>query len=291
MSISENGPELWSEVPYPAPPERLPPVPRGVAWNTRARWLRTGVVAGLLFAPNALLVWGWDSGKDLRELAARGETITGKVVEKTFYLSRGGTVHKVDYSFEVRGRDYRDTANVSPEEFPTYSRGGPFRVTYLKDQPATHCPGHPGPLLQRHNENFVYYALVAAAIFGAALGWVEFRLRRERFLAREGEPAVGRVTERGTTRTKNRTLYWVSHAFTAPDGEPLTGWHYVTSPIYEQLRPSARVTLLFDPARPQRHLPLYAFEYAYIVEDQAIEGVEGENADEVESNPAEEQFS
>lgn len=279
MNIADE----WADAPYPAPPDRLPPVPRRVAWNTKARWLRTGVVAALLFGPNVILVCGWQMGNDLRELEARGETVTGKVVDKTFYMARGGAVRKVDYSFEIRGHTYRDVAYVTPAEFTAFSKEGPFDVTYLRDHPETHCQGHPEPLLRHQNDAAVTYALIAAGVCAAALVWVEFRLRREYFLAREGEPAVGRITERGQTRSKNRIFYWVSHAFTAPDGQPLTSWHYVPSPLWERLRPSSRVTLLYDPARPRRHLPLYAFEYAYIVEGESPEVEGGETPEGIEN--------
>jgi hypothetical protein len=290
VNISED----WTDSPYPAPPDRLPPVPRRVAWNNKARWLRTGLVAGLLFAPNAILAWGWQTGNDLRELEARGETISGKVLDKTFYLTRGETVRKVVYSFEVRRREFKDVANLSAEEFAACHREGPISVTYLRDRPAAHCTGHPGPQLQLHNAAYAKYALIAAAGCAVVLAWFEFRLRRERFLARQGEAALGRITERGTSRAKNRTLYWVSHAFTAPDGQPLTGWHYVPSPLWERLRPSTRVTLLYDPAHPGRHLPLYAFEYAYIVEDVSAEWPEDGGAagmEGVEGTAAEERYS
>jgi hypothetical protein len=59
--------------------EYLSPPPRTVALNQRGRWTRAGFLAALLLAPNFLLWIGYNSGEDLRALAAQGQTTTGHV--------------------------------------------------------------------------------------------------------------------------------------------------------------------------------------------------------------------
>ena len=95
-------------------------------------------------------------------------------------------------------------------------------------------------------------------------------------MAEQGEPIVGVVTERGTTRGKNQTIYWVRHRFTSPAhawpaDESITSWHNVPFGIWQKLYQGMQITILFDPANVRRHLPLYAFRYVYIREDQGVD--------------------
>jgi hypothetical protein len=255
------------DTPYPVGPESLPPTPRAVALNTKGRIYRVGLVCGLLFAPNAILAVGWFTGEDLRELEKRGEMVTGHVVAKHVSSGRGGPRYRVQYSYEVAGRVYGDSINFSKDESASLTRGDPYPVTYLPDRPQTNTPGRPGPRLRRHNENSVQFAALAAVVLAVVVVGFEFALRRERFLAREGEPVIGRITECGTTRGRNSVNYWVRHEFDSPGDDFVTDWHYVPHGMWERLRPGLRVTLLYDAACPKRHLPLYAFKYAYIVEN------------------------
>jgi hypothetical protein len=259
------------EGPYPAGPECLPPAPRRVAWNSRARWLRTAAWVSFLFAPNIILAWGWQSGEDLRALVAEGKSTFGRVADVRTSTSRGGRTYHVGYTFEVAGTDYHGRTTVPGSDFATFIRGHQCPVTYLPQRPETNYPGRPGPELQRHNQAAVSLALIAGIGLGIWLVSLEFAVRRECDLARNGEPAVGRVTDHGQSRGRNQTYYWVQHEFKSAADEVITDWHYVPLRLWETLRPGLSITLLFDPARPRRHLPLYAFKYAYIVEEEEFE--------------------
>ena len=57
----------------------LSPPPRAVALNARGRYSRAGFLAALLLVPNGLLWFGYESGEDLRTLAAQGRSTTGHV--------------------------------------------------------------------------------------------------------------------------------------------------------------------------------------------------------------------
>ena len=87
-------PDEGLEAAYPAPPESLPPIPRAVAINRKGRVLRNCALAGLLLAPNAVLAFGWFSGENLRQLDARGETVTGRIVKNPYGTAAGeaGTI-------------------------------------------------------------------------------------------------------------------------------------------------------------------------------------------------------
>jgi hypothetical protein len=252
------------EEPYPVDPESLPPTPRAIAWNRKARVLRAAVIAGLMLGPNAILLGGWFSGEDLRELEARGHVTNGQITETTIRHHRRSREYVVAYSYEVNGQDHRRTVRVSPEEYGRHSRGKPCEVTYLPDRPDVSYPGNPGPPLGRHNETTVVFATMAVVGLAIWLTCVVYVLRRERFLVREGESVVGRVTDRGQQRRKQRTVYYVYHEFQSPAEQTVTSWHYVPQSLYETLQPGQRITVLYDPANPKRHLPLYAFKYAYI---------------------------
>jgi hypothetical protein len=259
--------ELAIDSPYPASPERIPPPPRRVAWNSKARWLRTAAWASLLFAPNIILLCSWQAGEDLRALVARGQRTFGRVDDVHMSSSRGGRSYRVQYTYEVAGASYHARTIVRASEVASFSRGHQCLVTYLPDQPKTNFPGRPGPELERRNETAVAFALLA--VIGLAV-WViclEYAVRRELYLAREGEPAVGRVIERGSVRSKNQIHYWVRHHFKSATNEHVSDWHYVPSSLWGTLRPGLAITLLYDPEQPRRHLPLYAFKYAYIVEE------------------------
>jgi hypothetical protein len=259
--------------PYPAGPESLPPTPRRVAWNNRARWLRTIAWAGLLFAPNIILLWARETGEDLRALDARGIHTLARIDDVRASTTKRVRYYNVRYTFAVAGTSYHGQRTAQASEFPNAAAGRQWPVTYLPDKPETNFPGRPGPELRKHNETAVFLALLATFGFAVWVACLEFTVRRERFLAREGEPAVGRIIARGETRSKNGVQYWVRHQFTSPGNDFLTDWHYVPRSLWETLRPGLAVTLLYDPERPGKHLPLYAFKYAYIVDD-----VQGEDA-------------
>jgi hypothetical protein len=265
-------PNTLQESPYPAPPDQVPPAPRPVAFNRNARLLRTGVLGGLLLVPNAILAFAWFSGEELRQLEDHGQTTIGRVVNTRVSSSRRSTNYRVDYSYEVSGRAFRSVADVTKQEFGQHRLSAECVVTYLPELPASNCLGRPGPLLDRRTNGFIILAVVAAVGLGFWMLGVETSLRRERFLAREGEATVGRVSERGTTAAKNRTLYWVRHEFTSPSDDLVSSWDYVPPTIWERLTPGTLITLLYDPANPKKHLPLYAFRYAYIA--NAIEADE-----------------
>ena len=267
--MSQADPRL--EAPYPAEPERLPTVPRVVALNRKARFYRTALLCAVLLAPNGILAWGWVAGDDLRALEDRGQSVLGSVVDKSSRSGRGGKTYFVTYEYDVNGRNYRDTRSVSADEYTAAEKNASYFVTYLPERPATNTPGRPGPRLQQDNENTVRFAIMATAALGVWYLWFAYLLRREQSLAREGEAVIGNVTERGTTRGRNQISYWVRHQFTSPADETITDWNYVPSSLFDRLRPGVRITLLFDPANAKRHLPLYAFEYAYIVESSEEE--------------------
>jgi hypothetical protein len=264
-----TAPEL--EEVYPAAPDQLPPVPRYVAWNAKAHRLRVGVFLGLFLVPTGILAFGWLTGDELRALEDHGRSTTGEVTEKTTWSHKNSRTYRVRYSYEAAGRSYSNSADVSSNEYAAFTRGERCPVVYLEDKPNISYPGRPGPVLDRQNTTTVVMALFAAVAFAIWLGCVEFFVRRELWLAREGETAVGRIIERGTTQQRRQTLYWARHEYTSPSQQICSSWHYIPQLIWENLHPGLRVTLLFDPANPARHMPLYAFKYAYIAEEETEE--------------------
>jgi Protein of unknown function (DUF3592) len=262
--------DLEFDAPYPVGPECLPPAPRAIAWNSRARRLRAALIAALMLGPNAILLLGWSMGDDLRALESRGRSTIGRVIDKTSHYNRRSKELIIVYSYEVNGRSYRTSTMVSADEYAALAAGKSCDVTYLPDKPDVSYPGNPDFRLQWHNTVTVFFATLAATGLAIGLAFVVFTFRRERLLAREGEAGVGRVTDRGETRRRQRTLYYVYHEFVSPGETTVTDWHYVPQPLWDRLRPGLRITVLYDTANPERHLPLYAFKYAYIRQDDDL---------------------
>jgi hypothetical protein len=265
--------EIPIDEPYPARPETIPPAPRQVAYNTRARRLRTVATLCFLLVPNAFLGWGWASGNDLRALVDHGKGTFGRVTETSISYARSGRIYHVGYTYDVDGTTYHERTTPGADEYASFVRGRTCLVTYLPEQPRTNYPGRPGPELQRRNQAAVSLAVFMAVGLGAWRVWLEVTMRREFALARDGEPFVGRVVDVGQTRGKNRMYYWAAHAFQSPSDEPVSDWHYLPRGVWDHLRAGKSITLLYDTANPRRHLPLYAFKYAFICEEQLADEV------------------
>lgn len=76
MSYSDSSVPLSSSL----SPDYLPPPPRSVAPNLRARWMRAGFLAGMVLGPLFVLWIGESSSENLRTLVAHGRSTTGQVV-------------------------------------------------------------------------------------------------------------------------------------------------------------------------------------------------------------------
>lgn len=59
-------------------PDFLPPPPRAVAPNLRARWMRVGFLTGMVLGPLVVLWLGESSSEKLRTLVAQGRSTTGQ---------------------------------------------------------------------------------------------------------------------------------------------------------------------------------------------------------------------
>jgi MFS family permease len=61
-------------------PDYLPPPPRSVTPNLRARWLRVGFMGGMVLGPLLVLWIGQVSSENLRTLAIQGRSANGQVM-------------------------------------------------------------------------------------------------------------------------------------------------------------------------------------------------------------------
>jgi hypothetical protein len=255
--------------PYPIAPESLPPSPRPVEFTAKARWMRSGFWAGLLLAPNLILYFGYNYAADLRALADRGQVLSGQVASKrTQYHSRGGSTYHVAYSFTAGGRKWTGDGDVSFKEFQTLAEGASCSVTYLPEQPSTNCLGEATPRLNSLNRKILLYAVIVAILFGYFVVVHEYKLSREKWLARYGIAVVGWITSRDKRASWNsrygnnrKTAYWVHYRFSLPNDKRVDSWAYLSQDAWEYLFPQTPATILYDPEDPPRSLPLCAFRY------------------------------
>ena len=259
---------LAFEEPYPVGPDCLPPTPRAIAWNRKARLLRAAMIAGLMLGPNGILLGGWMTGEDLRELEARGRSTTGQVTEATIRYHRRSQEYVIVYSYEVNGRSYRRTTTVSATEYATHARGKACEVTYLSDRPDVSYPGRPGPPLERHNELTVLAGRTGRGRPGDLAG-----VRRVLLAARTFTRPRGRAGHRprdraaassvGSSRSSTTSTTSSCRRASKPSPPGTTFRNLYTS----DCGPVSGSPILYDPANPKRNLPLYAFKYAYIRHD------------------------
>jgi hypothetical protein len=242
----------------PGSVEGLPPPPRRAEWTPQARLGRGLLLAALVVVPNVALWFGYRDGQALRDLRDQGRPASARVQRKSWESGgKGGKRYYAEYAFEAAGRTYSVKTQVSPDLFDSLAEGGACPVTYLPSRPYTHCLGRPEPILRGHNRGWLTGAGVVAAALGLAFACLEWGLRRELRLARQGEAVVGRVLDRGTVRMKNGLSYWVSYAFAAADG-PRSGTADVPGGAWLSLAPGAELAVLYDPERPRHHRPLLA---------------------------------
>jgi hypothetical protein len=235
----------------------LPPPPRRAEWTPAARLGRRLLLAALLVVPNIALWLGYRDGRALRALCDHGQPVAARVLSKSWQSGKGGGRYYVEYTFEAGGRARAFKTQATRDLFDSLVEGGACPVTYLPSRPETHCLGRPEPILRAHNQGWLCGAAVVAALLGIGLTCLEWSLRRELRLARQGEAVVGRVLDLGKVRMKNGMRYWVSYAFLAPDG-PRNGTHDVPGAAWLSLAPGAELAVLYDPERPRRHRPLVA---------------------------------
>jgi hypothetical protein len=245
--------------PYPIAPEELPPAPRPAEWTSTARLYRGTLFLALLAAPNVVLLYGESAARPLRELTAGGQSVTGKVSGVAARGSKSRT-YWVYYTYEVGGRRIAESSQVSHSVYAACRKDSPIQVTYLPAHPETHCLGRPEDRLSEQNNKYVRIALLLAAGLGIGLACLEFSLRRQLALARQGVAVVGKISERGQTRTKNGYHYWVYYRFTPLEGRTATTWVSVNRSVWDYLSPGTAITVLYDPDHPRRHRPLFTFD-------------------------------
>jgi hypothetical protein len=258
--------------PYPIAPDELPPAPRPAEWTGTARLVRGTLFLALLAVPNVVLLHGESTARPLRQLAQgpSGQSVTGKVSGVARRGSKSRT-YWVYYTYEVGGRRASGSAQVSHSVYAACRKDSPVQVTYLPTHPETHCLGRPEDRLSEQNQSCVRTALLLAAGLGIGLAWLEFSLRRQLALARRGVAVVGKISERGQTRTKNGYTYWVYYRFTPLEGRTATTWVSVNRSTWDYLAPGTAITVLYDPDHPRRHRPLFAFNRVRFLPERSQE--------------------
>jgi hypothetical protein len=248
--------------PYPVGPEAVPPAPRRIELTLWTRIQRVALLATLLLAPNVALVIGFLSGADVRALKASGVQTTGKVecLWET-RSSRNVSTYHASYQITVSGKTYLQETTITKAESDRLREGSSCVVTYLPADPRTSCLGSPSQQLNQRIDLTLFLAGLVVVLAGVGLTCVEISVRREIRLATHGLATVGLIIDNGMQRTRNGHVYWARYEFSSPVDEHARSWNWVPLFIWEQIPRGTTVTILYDPDRPSRHMPLYAFKH------------------------------
>lgn len=242
---------------YVIEPELARPAPRPV--RPKAGWWGQRVLGfGLLLAFPVANLCMWTCGvKRVREVHDRGRVAVG-VVEHLREVHGKSTSYHVDYSYrDGSGNSHSGHRAVSHSVFRSLTEGGPVDVTYLPENPGIKRLGRVTDRDVAHINWFAFFLFFGSgALCLGGFAACEKDARKHYALGERGQAAVGEVTELRVYRGKS-TAYCVRYAFKDALGQTHSRQARARKQLYESLSEGTRLTILYDPKRPQVSL-LYA---------------------------------
>jgi hypothetical protein len=246
---------------HPIEPELNSPTPREVGYREGFR-AGCGAWAGrLILLPHTLVglvILGTAvafTAHYLRVLAF-GVECDGQVVRKTWSKGgKGGGQFAIEYTYPLDGVVHAGRLSVGHDVYDQLAEGTPIAIRALPSDPETgawvRVPGHSAPTEVLGAWGFALFWNGIMCVFL----WPAFgRPWRHRRLIRLGEPAAGVVRE--VTRRSTRPPSWkVTYEYPAVDPDGLGTIPWMSSMVIEKattLTPGTPVTVLYDPAKPQR---------------------------------------
>ena len=184
-------------------------------------------------------------------------TVVGKILEPA--TSDSSTEYLLRYRFATdRGQEVVGVDEVDFDEWDRLSEGDSVEVRYSPSNPASNRVGSErdsglvGPIFSAVGGGLAILAIVllARAIRG---------VREVQRLWRDGQPAIGLVTgiEMTNVRVNDRPTWKLVYEYSGPSGERHRGEsHHLSGSEAETWQPGDAVTVHYDPARPDRSVPI-----------------------------------
>lgn len=244
----------------------LPPAPRPVV--ALPHILRSRRMLRLLGAFLTLLLLGFAfvERTSLARLRDQGHEATGTLTRLGSVPAGGSRRIEAAWTFEVQGRRYEGAGTLPHAAARDLRTGDPIAIIHSPSDPTVHRPAPvDDALIRAEITPILVTAGILAALLGGLIVFTERRNRRFLGLLRNGATAVATVSEimRGNILLGSGVIAF--YAFDAAPGRPIRGRSRVPGKSPSEWRPGDELTVLFDPADPDRNLPaLTALSAAWI---------------------------
>ncbi len=246
----------------------LPPVPRSVV--ALPHILRSRRMLRLLGAFLTLLLLGFAfvERTSLARLRDAGHEATGTLTRLGPVPAGGSRRVEAAWTFEVQGRRYEGSGSLPPSAARDLRPGAPIAIIHSPSDPTVHRPAPvDDALIRAEITPILVTAGILAALLGGLIVFTERRHRRFLAILRNGSTAEATVSEimRGNILLGSGVIAFYS--FDAAPGRPIRGRSRVPGKSPTEWQAGDVLTILFDPADPDRNLPaLTALSAAWIDE-------------------------
>lgn len=251
-------------------PQDFPPAPRDIRRKTAPGCTLTGIRLFILphmcVGVGMLLFLAWELSVLLFGTSSTGN-VTGRHTKPS---SKGGPTRFIDYAYGNRIADHQQ---VAFNDYQRLATGSPVKVRSLT------IAGHSFSLLidplAPTLRDIGFLAFFSCFWNGVVciFVWTLYVLPwRRKWLARNGEPVVGRVTSKVSLPGKNGKTYSVKYDYASSDGLARSGEMPIEPIAYEETREGQNVIVLYDPMKPN-HSVVYEFgEYGVNTRNSVLLG-------------------
>jgi hypothetical protein len=253
-------------------PKAFPPVPRPLRWRRFPFWsfvilvpISGALVTAFVYLIVPIL---------LKACAAPlGETVAGKISEKSVYHGKKGTPrYQITYTYQVEESNFASTMQVDEHVYQRINVGDRAQIRLLRFAPIASAYLTSPAVNESLDASCALSFSGLASLFTVWAFYSEFvKHRRRREVVRNGIAVVGHITEKQIYKGRT-SQYVLTYRYRLPKGafdrntkridhEDKT---WVSEHDYEASRVGEEVTVLYDPIHPKRSI-LYRFaEYAIV---------------------------
>jgi hypothetical protein len=249
-------------------PQDFPPAPRDIHRNSASGSSgaggRLGILPHVCAGIVVFLILVWEI-----VVLLLGASFPAKVTKHhTAHSSKGGTTYIIDYSYGDRFTDHQE---VNYAEYQRLKIGMPLAVkAFTVSSHSFSLLSDPLAPTLRQLGFFALFNCIWNGIMSVFV-WNFYVLPwRRKWLARNGEPIMGRVTSKVSLPGKNGKTYTVKYSYVSSDGLARLGEMTVEAEAYKRARSGQDVIVLHDSMKPG-HSAVYEFG-EYRVKTQ-VEGI------------------